>query len=546
VVGGFDLIGESWPNGPLAPDPDPIDFNGHGTHVADIIGGKDGVAPGVELYAIKVCSAIIGACSGVALIQGLELALDPNSDGDPSDHVDIVNMSLRSVYGQPFDDGLSAAVDHAASLGVLTVVSAGNAGDKPYVTGTPGAAETALSVAQTHVPSATVALMDVLEPVPDAGSYGAVFQPWAAPLSGVIEGPVQYGDGAGGNLDGCVQFPAESLAGKLVLVDRGGCAFSDKVHNIQDAGGVLALIGLISPGDPFVGNFGGGGPITIPSFIVSQTSADILRAGSAVVRFDPDNVISRAGSMTDTSSRGPELNDHLIKPEIGAPGASVSAVAGTGTGQAPFGGTSGAAPMVSGAAALVLQAHPALPGESLSPLEVKALLMNNADIQVLNEAGGSLAPISRVGGGEVRAQRAVAAPAAAWDEDDPTGALSFGFLDVADSDVSITKEVRLRNYSEEDITYEVTPSFRFDGDADNGAVTISAPSTVQVEAGQDIVFEVTLTIEGAKLRDNLMASGAEGNNADFLTINEYDGYLTLDDNQHPIHLAWHVLPRKAA
>jgi minor extracellular serine protease Vpr len=152
VVGGFDLIGESWPNGPLAPDPDPIDFNGHGTHVADIIGGKDGVAPGVELYAIKVCSAIIGACSGVALIQGLELALDPNSDGDPSDHVDIVNMSLRSVYGQPFDDGLSAAVDHAASLGVLTVVSAGNAGDKPYVTGTPGAAETALSVAQTHVP----------------------------------------------------------------------------------------------------------------------------------------------------------------------------------------------------------------------------------------------------------------------------------------------------------------------------------------------------------------------------------------------------------
>jgi hypothetical protein len=172
--------------------------------------------------------------------------------------------------------------------------------------------------------------------------------------------------------------------------------------------------------------------------------------------------------------------------------------------------------------------------------------MNNADIQVLNKAGRSLASISRIGAGEVRVHRAVAAPAAAWDEDHPTGALSFDFMDVADAVVSITKQVRLRNYSEEDITYQVTPSFRFNDDIDNGAVTISAPSTVQAEAGQDTVFPVTLTIDGARLRDNLMASGAEGNNAGFLTINEDDGYLLLDDNQHPIHLAWHALPRKAA
>jgi hypothetical protein len=112
--------------------------------------------------------------------------------------------------------------------------------------------------------------------------------------------------------------------------------------------------------------------------------------------------------------------------------------------------------------------------------------------------------------------------------------------------VSITKQVRLRNYSEEAITYQVTPNFRFNDDVDNGAVRITAPDTVQVEAGQDTVFQVTLTIDGAKLRDNLMSSGLEGNNADFLTINEYDGYIVLDDNQHPIHLAWHLLPRKAA
>jgi subtilisin family serine protease len=133
------------------------------------------VAPGVEFYAIKVCSAVAGDCSGVAMIQGLEFALDPNSDGDLSDHVDIINMSLGSAYGQPFDDDLSAAVDHATSLGVLTVVSAGNSGDKPYITGSPGVAETALSVAQTHVPSAVLPLMNVLQPALNAGNYEAVF-----------------------------------------------------------------------------------------------------------------------------------------------------------------------------------------------------------------------------------------------------------------------------------------------------------------------------------------------------------------------------------
>ena len=107
VVGGYDFVGglAGPTGGPAAPDPDPLDDGpdgGHGTHVADIIGGLGGVAPGVDLYARQ--GLLLGqstACSGVALIQGMEFAVDPNGDGDPSDHVDIVNMSLGSLYGQP-------------------------------------------------------------------------------------------------------------------------------------------------------------------------------------------------------------------------------------------------------------------------------------------------------------------------------------------------------------------------------------------------------------------------------------------------------------
>ena len=99
-MGGFDFVGEKWPNAALAPDPDPIDCGpsaiplpcagGHGTHVADIIAGNDGashkgVAPGASLYAVKVCSSVSTACSGVALLQGIEFALDPDGELDAAD-----------------------------------------------------------------------------------------------------------------------------------------------------------------------------------------------------------------------------------------------------------------------------------------------------------------------------------------------------------------------------------------------------------------------------------------------------------------------------
>ena len=145
VVGGYDFVGEVWPSGPLAPDPDPLDKGaaaGHGTHVADIIGGKSadglhmGVAPGANLWAVSVCSKISTSCSGVALLQGMDFALDPNGDGDISDAVDVINMSLGSSYGQREDDlGLASA--NAVAFGVVVVVSAGNSADKPYVVGSP-------------------------------------------------------------------------------------------------------------------------------------------------------------------------------------------------------------------------------------------------------------------------------------------------------------------------------------------------------------------------------------------------------------------------
>jgi hypothetical protein len=217
--------------------------------------------------------------------------------------------------------------------------------------------------------------------------------------------------------------------------------------------------------------------------------------------------------------------------------------------------------MVAGAAALLLEGFGGTKttgngtppgnaiGHGLSPVEVKALLMNNGETNIVSDPlTGALAPITRIGGGEVRVDRALSAPVVAWDKDVPTGALGFGFVDVADDVVTINKTVRIRNLDNKKHTYSVTPTFRFADDAANGAVTVSAPSQVVVKPGKgkDTLFDVTLTINGALLRGNYMNSGSNGANPSVLTLNEYDGYLVLDDGQHPIHLAWHVLPRKAA
>jgi subtilisin family serine protease len=556
VVGGYDFTGSQWPFDVEAPDPDPLDDGpeaGHGTHVAHIIGGEGGVAPGVDLYAVKVCSSVSTSCSGIALLQAMDFILDPNGDGNMSDKMDVINMSLGSTMGNPIADDLSYATEMVSQAGVLVVASIGNSSDKMYMAGTPGASPSALGVAQTSVPSAVQALMEVTEPESIAGQYAAVFQPWSVPLeeTGRIEGPLMYGDTDGDNLNGCAPYDGD-LSGYVVLADRGACNFTLKIKNIGEAGGVAGIIGLIAPGDPFEGGDGGDRPITIPGFMISQANSNKLKGamgtGDVTVVFDPANGIPLVGHMVGSSSRGPTIGLNQSKPDIGAPGASVSAIAGTGTGTGPFGGTSGAAPMVTGSAALLMQAYP-----ERSWAEIKAVLMNTGETDIMNTPeffGGDLAAISRIGGGEVRVDKALNSPLAAWDNKNLTGSLSFGFVDV-DETADFARKVRITNYSNRDITLRSEVSYRFDNDA-NGAVRVQAPSWFVVPSHGSTYVTVHMFVRpwpSRPLHPWAMNSGSQGANPAALTFNEYDGYIHFMDVRNPantIHMPWHVLPRGAA
>jgi subtilisin family serine protease len=138
VAGGHDFYND---------DDDPFDDNGHGTHVAGIIAADSdsliGVAPHATLYAFKVLNSDGGGTTD-DIIAGIERAADPNGDGDPSDHVDVANMSLGG-YGNA-DDPQSRAVDNAVAAGIVMCIAAGNSGGFAVIL-SPGTAHDAVTVA---------------------------------------------------------------------------------------------------------------------------------------------------------------------------------------------------------------------------------------------------------------------------------------------------------------------------------------------------------------------------------------------------------------
>ncbi len=560
VKGGFDFVGESWPLDDEIedPDPDPIDFEGHGTHVADIVGGTHGVAPKVSLYALKVCSSVDTACSGVGLIRAMDWAIDPNGDGSTSDHLDVVNMSLGSDYGESFDDDLSLAIDSASKLGMLTVAAAGNGGNAPYIAGTPANAKSALSVAQTQVPSALARPLVVDAPDSIAGVYPNTETVTWAPITDGFSGDVTYvGRGCpAGSVDGQDEEDdyLANPSGKIALIDRGACSVSLKVDRAAKAGATAVLIGLVAPGDP-ISFSNGGGDTFVQTLIITQELSEAIKTelGNAVtVHVSVSNAVTipLVGSMVKSSARGPSSPDNAIKPEIGAPGASVSAIAGSGTGMEGFGGTSGATPMITGSAALLRQAFP---HRSIDVL--KAMLVNNGETKIYNDAAtnpGYLAPITRIGGGEVRVDRALKAKAAAWDKSTKLGLLSFELRDVTAKTTTITKTVEVHNFSSSTRTWAISSTFRYANDSANGAVKISTPGHITLHSGQTGSFKVTMTIKESKLRTWKLDSGPNALNADALDTQEYDGYIWLNDtstssdNNKKLHLAWQVLPRKSA
>jgi serine protease AprX len=125
------------------------DKNGHGTHVAGIIGGTGagsngkykGVAPDCTLLAAKV---LRGNGSGTTsdVMAGIEWAVQQGAH--------VINMSLGSDGACDGSDALSVLCDAAVAQGVALCVAAGNAGPGASTVGSPGCAKTVITVGATN------------------------------------------------------------------------------------------------------------------------------------------------------------------------------------------------------------------------------------------------------------------------------------------------------------------------------------------------------------------------------------------------------------
>ncbi len=522
IPGGYDLVGDNWPNTTdevTEPDDDPIDAahapytGGHGSHTSGISAGfgvpnasfngsipadstfggttiYHGVAPAAQILAYKVCSSVSTSCEGNAMIAGFERAADPNQDGDMSDHVDAINMSIGGPFGA--SESVEAA-NNAARAGIAVAISAGNSANFPYITGAPATADRVVSVANTFATGnfAQVGVVDA--PASVAGRrFIMLEQAWApslASVGGSISGELVYIGRAcpGDTLEG-------NPSGKIALIIRGTCAVSLKGEVAANAGARAAVVYNNISGDSPPSFAFGGGVQTIPVLTITLTNGQLLRSASGVqVTLSTANALDITDYINGGSSRGPSIAGSGLKPDISAPGSNIlSTGAATGDQPANLSGTSMAAPHVAGVFALVKQAHP-----TWSAQEVMAATVNTANPiirELLPDVTSRVIPLSWQGAGLVDAYRAVKTTTLAW-VPDQVGSVSYGFNAVTTSK-TMTRQFMLSNKGTTSRTYSL--AFSPIQVPTGSSVTVS-PTSVTLAAGEMRAVDVTLTIAASGL-----------------------------------------------
>lgn len=536
VIGGWDFVNN---------DPNPIDVTtNHGTHVSHSVVGT---SPDVELLVYSVCNS---GCSGIAQLNALEASMDPNGDGDISDRVDTVNMSLGGDFGDVEDGAVQVMINEMVQLGVNLVISAGNDGPTPFVVGGPSTTNSALSVgAMTH-PTTKVGKIEASIAGNTVTAVGAGFNKSNTYSFTNTVAPIVY---PAANKNGCTAY-TEDLTGKTVLIDRGTCGFVVKVLNAQLKGASFVIVANNAANAGTIVMGGTDDKITIPSVMVSKEDGDAIKAAlaSGDVPFSiASTEVTTAGAIATFTSRGPSIGGTL-KPEITAPGTDIlTAHPGLGEGLTPISGTSFSSPITAGAVSIIREALP-----HRNAFEVKATIMNAANLDVTLEPkeinpDTELAPISYIGSGLVDVEKAINLPVAAWNKDTKQAALAFGLL-ALNKTTSITKTVTVKNFSATEKTYTLKVDQRFQNDLDSGALSFALPASVTIPAGQTINFDVTATIDPTKLPEWSLTSSYEldGTAADAsaaLTLSEYDGAIQfMEGDVKALHLVYHVLPKAAA
>ncbi len=493
---GFDFVGDAYNagdpnNNTPIPQPGPgtrpggDDCNGHGTHVAGIVGANGtvkGVAPEVTLGAYRVFGCE-GSSSSDVIIAALEKAY--------KDGMDVVNMSLGAAFQWP-QYPTAVVSNRLVKKGVVVVASAGNSGaNGAFSLGAPGVGEDVIGVA-SYDNVAVFLNFFTISPDNLAIGYGPASGAPTPPTSGSLP-MARTGTPTTAN-DACNPLPAGSLTGRAVLIRRGTCTFYQKAFNAQQAGAAAVVLYNNTPGR-FSPTVSGTPAITIPVVAISDTEGVLinnrLAAGSVTLTWtnQSGSFPNPTGNLISSFSSIGLSPDLTLKPDLGAPGGLIYSTYPLEKGAfATLSGTSMSSPHVAGTVALYLQARPGTPAS-----EMRTILQNTAEPKPWsgNPALGFLDYVHRQGAGMVQIVDAIQSTTRVI-----PGKLSLG--EVESGSVTRTLTVRNLGSASETYTFSHTPALSTNGTFTVTTLTgfanvaFSSPS-VSVPAGGSASVSVTIT-----------------------------------------------------
>ena len=440
VLRGIDLLGGDRGAAAAGRPDQPGTLENHGTRMAGILvgtggpAGLRGIAPGASVLPIRVLGwqqaadgsyALLGR--GDELIAGLERAVDPNRDGDVSDAARIALAAVTEPYSAFADSPEARAVRGATELGTLVVAAAGNdgpGGDGFGTVGTPGGAPDALTVGALDARRSVLGVPIALRlgggaPArSETGRLLGAVPPSSTQTLGVtaLFGPtLAHADrpsderAAGTVLADFFDTHGVSLvAGKAVLLGDGS-ALASKTRNAAQAGAAAVLVPASSlPAGVLDLDEAAAIPVVAISGAAGRDAAGALAGGTkATVTLGPTAPSANPldGHVAAFSSGGIAFGGG-VEPELVAPGVGIATAdagrASDGSGlYATVTGTSAAAAIVAGDAALLAQARP-----SLGAAELRGALAGSA-VPVAN--GTAVPSVTVQGAGRVDTAAAAAA-----------------------------------------------------------------------------------------------------------------------------------------
>lgn len=522
LVNNKVIVAKSFLSSPISA----LDQNGHGSNCAGIAAGSvtsspigpiSGVAPKAYLGNYRVLGAS-GSGRSDLIAQAIEEAV--------SDGFDVLSMSFGGDAGNELDISARAA-ENAVAAGRVVVIAAGNNGDDEMTVTSPGIAPSAITVAASTNGHFVGPVITVDQPAPvdvSLTKIGSSSGNAVAIDDSLNSLPYAYADAQG---RGCGALAAGSLTGKIALIERGICAFADKVVDAAAAG---ARAVIVFNKDVSEGADGGETVInmdvsgtSIPSVFVPRSAGLALRDFLAA---HPSATLSIApiGSRPATSdvlagfsSRGPTPLEGL-KPDVAAPGVVIySAAIKSGdpagvvdpSGFLAISGTSQATPHVAGSAALLRQLHP-----SWTPEQIKSALMNSATDVFTSTDKVDRAGVLETGAGRIDLNRAGSVDATI-----SPASVSFGINKLKKKDVTLSVDLNITNQLAGQNNFAVSIQQLDPGEG----ITIT-PSTdmAVIPGGQSSTVTITISaLKGSERRD-------------------YTGYVLITDSSQTLRVPYWV------